>query len=124
MVSWPVVRDRRGVTRIGCLLTLLVVVTVAYFGIPIAGMYIRYIRFENEMQSQASFAPSIDDGTILRRLQQKITELGLPDEARRIQINRTTTPREIRIATSWSENIVLPFYTYTITLRPTVRARM
>ena len=91
---------------------------------PIAGTYVRLYRFKNEMQSQARFAPSIDDGTIRRRLVQKIEELGLPDEARRIQIQRITTPREIRISTSWEEDIVFPFHTQTVTLSPQVRARM
>ncbi len=116
--------NQRGVSRVGCLVFVLLVVAVAYFGVPLAGMYIRYYRFENEMQTQARFAPSIDDDTIRRRLLQKIDELGLPVEARRIRIRRITRPREIRIATSWDETIALPFMTRVITLEPEVRERM
>ena len=115
---------RRGGSRRGCLVFLLVVVATAYFGIPVAAVGLRYYRFENEMKTQARFAPSIDDGTIQRRLLQKISELGLPDEARRIRIIRTMRPREIRIFTSWEETIELPFYTRVITLSPEVRQRM
>lgn len=116
--------SQRGAGRTGCLLTLLVVVAVVYFGMPIAGTYVRYYRFKNEMQTQARFAPSIDDGTIRRRLLRAIDELGIPDTAKRMQIRRTSRPREIVISTEWPETIVLPFYSWVITLRPEVRERL
>ncbi len=116
--------DERGATRTGCLFFVLLVVAVVYFGIPIGGMYVRYYRLENEMKTQARFAPSIDDGTIQRRLLQTIDALGLPVEARRLRIRRITRPREIIISTSWEETIVLPFYTRTKTFAPEVRERM
>ncbi|MCH8939370.1 MAG: hypothetical protein IH966_08090, partial [Gemmatimonadetes bacterium] len=106
--SW--LDDERGATRTGCLFLVLVVVAVVYFGLPIGGMYIRYYRMENEMRTQARFAPSIDNGTIQRRLLQTVDALGLPLEAsRRLRIVRTRRPREIVISTTWEETIVLPF---------------
>ncbi len=116
--------DERGATRTGCLFLVLIVVAVVYFGHPIAGMYIRYYRMQNEMQTQARFAPSIDDGTIRRRLLQTIDDLGLPLEARRLRIRRISRPREIVISTSWEETIVLPFYTRAQIFAPEVRERM
>ncbi len=113
--------NQRGAGRTGCLLTLLIVVAVAYFGMPIGGTYVRYYRFKNEMQTQARFAPSINDGTIRRRLFLKIDDLGIPETAKRIRIRRSSRPREIQISTSWPETIVLPFYSWVITLRPEVR---
>ena len=114
--------SERGTGRTGCLLSILVIVAVAYFGVPVAGTYIRFYRFRNEMQTQARFAPSIDDSTIRRRLLQTIDELGLPDSARNFRIRRGA--REILITSSWQEPIELPFYTIVITLHPEVRARM
>ncbi len=116
--------DERGAARTGCLFLVLVVVAVVYFGHPIASMYIRYYRLENEMQTQARFAPSIDDGAIRRRLLQTIDDLGLPLEARRLRIRRISRPREIIISTSWEETIVLPFYTRVQRFAPEVRERM
>lgn len=117
--------DERGATRTGCLFLVLVVVAVVYFGLPIGGMYIRYYRMENEMKTQARFAPSIDDGAIQRRLLQTVDDLGLPLEARRrLRIRRTRRPREIVISTSWEETIVLPFYTRVQTFAPEVRERI
>ena len=116
--------NKRGVTRIGCLFSILLMVVVTYFGLPIAGMYVRYYRMENEMQTQARFAPSIDDGTIRRRLLQTIDNLRLPVQARQLRIRRIARPREIIISTSWEENIVLPFYTRVHRFAPVVRERM
>ncbi len=120
---WP--EDECGASRMGCLFLVLIVVAVVYFGLPIGGMYIRYYRMENEMRTQARFAPSIDDGAIRRRLLQTMGDLGLPLEARRrLRINRTSRPREIVISTSWEETIVLPFYTRVQIFTPEVRERM
>jgi hypothetical protein len=116
--------SERGASRVGCLFFLMVVVAIGYWGVPIAATYVRLYRFKSEMQSQARFAPSIDNGTIRRRLVQRIEALGLPDEAKRLRILRVTTPREIRISTSWEEEIVLPFLTQTVTFNPEVRVRM
>ncbi len=116
--------NQRGATRTGCLFSVLVVVAVVYFGHPIAGMYVRYYRMEDAMQAQARFAPSIDDGAIRRRLLQTVDDLGLPLEARRLRIRRTSRPREIVISTSWEETIVLPFYTRVQRFAPEVRERM
>ena len=116
--------NHRGAARTGCLVFVLVVVAVTYFGVPIAGTYIRYFRFKNEMQTQARFAPSIDDGTIRRRLLLKIEELDLPVDARRLRIQRLTRGREIRITTTWQETLVFPFYSRVVTLQPDVRAPM
>ncbi len=124
MVKRRRVLRERGVTRIGCLFSILVLMGVIYFGLPIAGMYVRYFRMKNEMQTQARFAPSIDDGTIRRRLLQTIENLGLPAEASQLRIRRINRPREIIISTSWEENITLPFYTWVQRFEPQVRERM
>ncbi len=117
--------DERGATRTGCLFLVLVVVAVVYFGLPIGGMYIRYYRMENEMRTQARFAPSIDNGTIRRRLLQTVDDLGLPLVAgSRLKILRTRRPRQIVISISWEETIILPFYTRVQRFAPEVRERM
>ncbi len=114
--------NERGAGRTGCLLFVLIVVAITYFGVPIAGTYIQFYRFRNEMQTQARFAPSIDDSTIRRRLLLKIEELGLPEGAMRLRIRRAS--REIHISTSWQEPIELPFYTIIVTFRPEARERL
>ncbi len=124
MVKPRRVLGERGVTRTGCLFSILLLMAMTYFGLPVAGMYVRFYRMKNEMQTQARFAPSIDDGTIQRRLLQTIDDLGLPVAARRLRIRRSARPREIIISTSWEETIILPFYTRVQRFAPQVRERM
>jgi hypothetical protein len=114
-------RDRRGMTRLGCLFTLLVLVTIGYYGVNIGSEYMRYWRLLDEMKTNARLAASVNDQVILRRILAKIDELGLPDEARKVTIRRTIRPREIKISTSYDVVLELPFTTYTITLKPEAR---
>lgn len=115
-------QDERGRSRLGCLLTLLIVVFAGYYGVQAGEVYLRYWRLLDEMKSQARLAPSVDDATIQRRLYRKMDELNLPDEAYRgLTIRRVARPREIHISTEWQEILELPFYPRTITLRPSAR---
>ena len=101
---------RRGIGRTGCLLWVLVFVAAGYFGVEIGTIYIRKWRMEDEIKTQAAFAPSLTDDTIRRRLLNKVDELDLPPEAREITIRRTARPNEIRIVMSYPELVELPFY--------------
>ncbi|UCF41843.1 MAG: hypothetical protein JSW43_05835 [Gemmatimonadota bacterium] len=114
-------RNTRGATRLGCLFTLLLFVTGLYYGVNIGGVYLRYYRLMDEMRTQARVAPSIDDDTIRRRLLRKIEQLDLPPEARAVTVQRTQRPREIQIATTYRDTLVLPFYKYVVTLTPEAR---
>ena len=114
-------RNARGMSRLGCLFTLLLVATGLYYGVNIGGVYLKYYRLVDEMRTQARVAPSIDDGTIRRRLLRTVDQLNLPPEARSVTIRRTQRPREIRISTTYQDTLVLPFYKYAITLTPEAR---
>lgn len=109
-------------SRLGCLFTLLLLTAGLYYGLNIGSVYLDYWRLREEMKSQARLAPSIDDATIRRRLVRKIDEIRLPDEAKDISIRRSLRPREIVIRTSYRATLELPFYQYTVTLTPEVRA--
>jgi hypothetical protein len=114
--------DRRGITRLGCLFSLLLLATGVYYGVALGGVYMSYYRVQDEMRTQAKVAPSVDDATIRRRILRKIDQLALPAEARReLQVQRTLRPREIRIHTTYQDTLVLPFYKYVVTLKPEAR---
>ncbi len=112
---------RRGVGRRGCLVWIVLVAAVGYWGYPIGVAYYKYWNLRSEMKVQARLAPGVDDASIQRRILRKVEELGLPDEARRITVRRTARPREIVIRTQYEVTIVLPFYTRTLTLEPEAR---
>lgn len=115
-----VIRSRRGASSSGCLLSLLIFVAVLYYGVHIGEVYFRYYRLLDELQTQTRLAPGLDDGTIQRRIQTAIEEIGIPDSAgtRQLRIRRTASPREIVIETYYSEFLSLPLFNHTFSFHP------
>lgn len=115
-----VIRSRRGASSSGCLLSLLIFVAVLYYGVNIGEVYFRYYRLLDEMQTQTRLAAGLDDGTIQRRIQAAIEEIGLPDSAgtRQLRIRRSAAPREIVIETYYSEFLSLPLFNHTFSFHP------
>ena len=110
---------RRGASSSGCLLSLLIFVAALYYGVNIGEVFFRYYRLLDEMQTQARLAAALDDGTIRRRLQAAITDIGVPDSAgARLIIVRTAQPREIRIETRYGEAVSLPLFHHTFKFHP------
>jgi hypothetical protein len=111
---------RRGASSTGCLVSLLIFVGLLYYGVHIGEVYFRYYRLVDEMQTQSRLAAAIDDGTIRRRIQAAVTEIGLPDEAstQLVVARRTEIPRQIRIETQYSEKVTLPLFNHTFTFHP------
>lgn len=111
---------RRGASSAGCLLSLLVFVAVLYYGVNIGEVFFRYYRLLDEIQTQSRLAPGIDDGTIRRRIQSAVEEIGVPDSAggRQLLIRRTASPREIVIETRYSESVSLPFFNHDFKFHP------
>ena len=115
----PKGRSRSGASSTGCLVSLLIFVAVLYYGVNIGEVYFRYYRLLDEMQSQSRIAAALDDGTIRRRIQAAVQEIGLPDSAGdMIVIRRTAQPREISIETRYGETVHLPLFTHTFNFSP------
>ncbi len=112
--------NRRGVTRVGCLVWVLIGVVLAYSGVEAAEVYFPYWQLRDTMQSQAEFAPSITDDVIRRRILNRMDELDLPDAAARNLVIRRRN-RQITISTTYQATLELPFLTRFVTLSPEVR---
>ena len=50
------VRSRRGAGRIGCLLVLLIITAIGYFGANVGEAYWNFYRYQDRMKSEAQFA--------------------------------------------------------------------
>jgi len=111
-------RGRRGATSTGCLVSLLFLVGALYYGVNIGELFFRYYRLLDEMHTEAQLAPSLDDGTIRRRIQAAAQDIGLPPEAQQIRIVRRASPREIVIETEYSESVNLPLFNHTFNFHP------
>src|SRR2546425_12796063 len=107
MVSLPRWRralGRPGASSTGYLVSLLIFVAVLYYGVNIGEVFFRYYRLLDEMQSQCRIAAALDDGTLRRRIQAAVQEIGLPDSAGTlVVVSRTASPREISISTRYGE---------------------
>jgi len=117
-------RCPRGASSTGCLFSLLIFVAALYYGVNIGEVYFRYYRLLDEIETQARLASALDDGTIQRRLQAAVQEIGLPDAAGNVRIVRRGSPREIQIYTQYSETVDLPLFHHTFQLHPNVTQPM
>jgi hypothetical protein len=111
--------SRRGASSTGCLVSLLILVALLYYGVNIGELYLRYYRLLDAMDTQARVAAALDNGTIQRRIVDAIDDIGLPDAAtENLTITRTPSPREITIETDYSESVHLPLFDHTFHFHP------
>ena len=68
MVSNGAWSAEAGKTRLGCLFTLLVVVAVVYYGFQYFEVRYRFYQMQDEVRNDATFAPTLSDEVIRRRL--------------------------------------------------------
>ena len=116
-------RGPRGASTTGCLVSLLILVAVLYYGVNIGEVYFRYYRLLDEMKTQAQLAAALDNGTIQRRIQTAILDIGVPEEAGAgLTITRRPTPREITIETTYRESVHLPLFDHTFQFHPKATA--
>jgi hypothetical protein len=104
--------------RLGCLFSILIAITVAYFGANVGGVYLRSFRLRDGMQQEARFASQRDDNTIRTRLVALVDTLGLPPEAGRFRIQRFAD--RIVISTSYAEQVELPLFVRDFRFQPRV----
>src|ERR1044071_6003193 len=106
MVSWARA-SRRGGSKLGCLVALLIVAVVVYYGMDVGRIYWNYYRLKDEMETSARFASGQTDDQIMRHLGGIVQDLGLPPEARRFTIRRTGN--RVIIRSQYLVELDLPF---------------
>lgn len=112
--------SRRGASSLGCLVPLLIVSAIAYFGVNIGETYLRYYRYRDAMEQEARFAGRRTDADIERILRAKADSLGLPESAQQLEIERER--RTIRISTNYYERVELPLVVREIHFQPRAEA--
>jgi hypothetical protein len=98
--------NRGGASRLGCLVGVLLVVAIAYFGFNIGEVYLRFFRLRDAMEQEARFAHNRSDDAIRLRIAALVDSIGLPDEAGRLTIIRNNS--RIMISSDYSEHVELP----------------
>lgn len=100
------VRTRRGAGRIGCLVMLLIVTAIGYFGINIGEAYFNFYRYQDRMKSEARFADHSTDAAMKMRIAAFADSLGLPEPANKVVIRRGQ--HDIFIYANYIVHIELP----------------
>lgn len=105
-------RDEAGKGRLGCLFVLMVVILLGYVGKDFAAVYFRYYQIQDEVKTQAGFAPALTDAAIRDRLVLKSDSLDIVIGPKQWQIKRTKSPSEITIEATYTDSVVvsLPGY--------------
>jgi hypothetical protein len=107
---------RRGVSSLGCLVSVAILAGAAYYGVHIGGVYWRAYQLEDDMRQQARFAGQLADETIrLHLLAQADSLLG---QTPALRIERGGRPSRITIEARYTETIELPLFKHTFMLTP------
>lgn len=112
------VTRRAGRSSLGCLLTLLVLAALVYFGVRVGEVYWRAYQFEDAIKQEVRFARQIPDDRMLFHLRAVADSLELPPEASNIDIRRASN--SIAVEARYSERVELPFYVRVIRFHPRV----
>ena len=95
-----------GKGKVGCVIVLALLVLAVWVGKSVGAVYWRYYQMQDEVKSEAAFAPSLTDKTILERLVAQADTLGLPLGPDAWTITRTTrAPKQITITASYDDSV-------------------
>ena len=98
--------NRRGASRLGCLIVLLALALGAYIAVDFGEAYFRFYQFKDAMGQEARFATTRTDEQINSHLSALADTLQLPAGAELITISRG--PTLITISSDYDEIIKLP----------------
>ena len=108
---------RRGTSRFGCLVQLIIVGGILYLGVQLGQDGMAYYRLRDAMRQEARFVPKRTDQQIRDRLRAFTDSVKLPEAAKDINIVRDDN--RIRIWSEYDQEVKLPFgQSRTFHLRP------
>lgn len=110
------VSRRAGKTSLGCLVSLLLLVATAYWGVNVGEVYWRYFQYVDEMKQQVRFAAHLPNEQILRHLETAADSIGLPPEAGKVDIQRVN--HVITVQSEYDETVELPLTTRDLHFAP------
>ena len=123
MVRRPALRLQRGASRLGCLIQLVILGGLLYFGLYAGQDLLEYYRLRDAMKQEARFATLRTDAQIRDRIRSFADSVGLPEEASDINIVRGENT--IQIWSEYDQPLRLPFnIEKSIHLKPSVEQRL
>lgn len=110
------VTPRRGLSSLGCLVMLLLVAAVGYFGIGIGEHYMHFYQYQDAMRQEVKFSGHNSDALILRHLRERADSLELPEAAGEVSLQRDG--RHIQLESEYYIHLELPLYVKEVRLNP------
>ena len=110
------VTPRRGTGSLGCLVMLMLVAAVLYFGVGIGEHYFRFYQYQDSMRQEVKFSAHNSDALILRHLRERADSLGLPEAAGEVTLQREG--RHIEMESEYYVHIELPLYVKEVRFNP------
>lgn len=102
------VNRRKGVGTLGCLLTMVLLGAVLWFGYNIGIKYWNFYQYQDRMKSEARFAQHRGDPLIRSRLKLYADSLNLPEGAGNVTVRRRRGT--IHIFADYYEIIEFPLF--------------
>ena len=110
------VRSRRGATKVGCLMTMLVMAAIGYFGANAGDKYLRFRKYQDAMEQEVRFRAQQPIPQIRARLRALADSLGLPEDAGIVNVKKTG--RQILIEAHYDETFDLPGFKREVHFEP------
>ena len=110
------VRQRRGSSSLGCLVSLLLLAAAIYFAVSIGEHFWRFYQYQDAMRQEAKFAAHNSDALIVRHLRERADSLGLPEAAGEVTVSRDG--RHISVEAEYYVHIELPLFVREVRFDP------
>lgn len=114
-------KGRRGSSTLGCLVSLLIVAAIGYFGVKIGEVYYDFYKFQDRMENEANFAAHRTDTQIRTHLVALADSLGLPPSAQIVNVRRVRN--EIFVWANYYIPLEVPGYVREFHFNPQARAK-
>jgi hypothetical protein len=108
--------NRPGASKMGCLLSLLIVAAVLYFGVNAFEKYYLYLQYKDAMAQEIRFRSFLPDEKIRDNLRSIADSLGLPEDAGIVTVKRDRGV--MTIESHYEELIELPGYKKEVHFEP------
>lgn len=110
------VKQRGGLSSLGCLVMMLLAAAAMYFGINAGEHYFRFYQYQDAMRQEVRFAAHNSDAIILRHLRARADSLGLPEAAGEVSLQRDG--RHIEVESEYYVHVELPLFIREVRFNP------
>lgn len=102
-------RNRRGGSRLGCLVPLALLGAFVYGGILFGRPWFAYRQYRDEMIAVVNMNQAISDSAMVVRIRARADSLGLPAAAKRVEFRRLQDPPRLEVRAEYTQTVKIPF---------------